>query len=151
METKSWHFVDKSQFPSGPWNNEPDKVQWPDKTTGLPCLAVRNHAGAWCGYVGVDPSHPCFGVDYNSIPQDLNCHGGLTFSDQCSGEEHGICHVVENEEDRVWWLGFDCNHSFDLAPAYARDRARGQYRDLAYVQEQCAQLALQLNPTVSLV
>lgn len=26
---------------TGPWVGEPDKAQWEDETTGLPCLALR--------------------------------------------------------------------------------------------------------------
>ena len=42
METKEYRFVDKSDWDRGPWDDEPDKVQWQDVATGLPCIAVRN-------------------------------------------------------------------------------------------------------------
>ncbi len=71
----------------------------------------------------------------------------MTFSDFCSREEHGICHIVEHgENDRVWWFGFDCCHSGDFSPGltftlFPNDTS---YRDLNYVKEQCRNLAKQL-------
>jgi len=57
--------IDKSEWGEGPWQDEPDKVQWTDAATGLPCLMVRNHhAGHWCGYAGVALSHPAYGLSY---------------------------------------------------------------------------------------
>lgn len=152
MKHVEYRTYDRSQWPSGPWDGEPDKVQWPDPITGLPCLAVRNHQGAWCGYVGVPPGHSLHGKPYNKV--DVEVHGGLTFSDACNPAEtpeRGICHVPdEGEADDVWWFGFDCNHAWDDSPnSYSRrleiHEHRVVYRDLAYVQENVAKLAEQLN------
>jgi hypothetical protein len=44
-----------------------------DEATGLPCLAVRPNPeimGNWCGYVGVDQSHPFFAT---IRPQGIPC------------------------------------------------------------------------------
>jgi hypothetical protein len=41
-------------------------------------------------------------------------HGGLTYSDKCSGH---ICHVGD-EKNPVWWFGFDCAHLGDFIPGY---------------------------------
>ncbi len=61
MKTLEYKFVNKSTWGDGPWQNEPDKVQWTDQDTRLPCLAVRNgRIGNWCGYVGVSNDHPFF-------------------------------------------------------------------------------------------
>lgn len=165
METKSYTTIDRkaAEWPSGPWDDEPDKMQWPDAETELPCLAVRNsHNGNWCGYVGVSEGHPLFQVGYNEAMIGDDCievHGGLTFADMCQprdDESVGICHVpAEGEPDHVWWLGFDCAHSFDWSPRdayyektkdggiWARDHDRN-YKSLAYVRSQCANLARQL-------
>ena len=61
MEHKTWTTMNKSTWGDGPWMAEPDKEQWPDETTGLPCLIKRNQFGALCGYVGVAEGHPWFG------------------------------------------------------------------------------------------
>lgn len=147
-------------YPPGPWDSEPDKVQWPDPDTGLPCLAVRHERmGFWCGYVGLAEGHPYFGKGYDDVPVEV--HGGLTFADAChpgKSEAYGICHVpAAGEPDHVWWLGFDCGHAYDASPSdYQRAvenkhqwpwavSADEEYRTLAYVREQCAQLARQLK------
>lgn len=66
METKEYHDVDKSNWGPGSWQEEPDKVQWRDESTGLPCLVVRNSSGGnWCGYVGVGLNHPLYEVEYS--------------------------------------------------------------------------------------
>jgi hypothetical protein len=150
--------VDRSGWDRGPWDGEPDKVQWQDPT-GMPCLAVRNQAmGNWCGYVGVTQDHPFFGLDYHDEKVDVEVHGGLTFCGACSenDKEDGICHRPDpGEPDHVWWLGFDCGHAFDLSPglvatlkSYGTDMGKfpgDVYRDLAYVKRECAELAKQLR------
>lgn len=71
MQTKEWTTTDKSDWGVGPWQSEPDKRQWVDEETGLPCLIVRNPGGALCGYVGVSKGHPMFEKEYNeriSVP-----------------------------------------------------------------------------------
>lgn len=131
---------DKSTWGDGPWQDEPDKMQWVDDATDLDCLIVRNGGGALCGYVGVPPEHPWHGVGYSECfrgsdcdtdPDDYWCenrpdaatevHGGLTFADSChdTGDpSKGICHIPEpGRPDDVWWFGFDCAHAYDLCPA----------------------------------
>lgn len=107
METIQYHTLDKSDWGKGPWQDEPDKVQWQDNATGIPCLAVRNSLGNWCGYVGVSKGHKLYEVEYSSCFQPenhkgedpdayishyeykctpeslLDVHGGLTFSGHC--------------------------------------------------------------------
>lgn len=55
--------IDKSLWGPGPWQDEPDRVEWGHG--GLPCLALRNHHGNWCGYAAVAPGHPLHGVSYS--------------------------------------------------------------------------------------
>lgn len=148
METKSYTNVDREGWPPGPWDGEPDKLQWPDTATGLPCLAVRHpQYGHWCGYVGVPPGHPWYGVDWSEPCVEV--HGGLTFANRCQegfDEGRGVCHVAPGEPE-PYWLGFDCAHAWDESP---QDAARwginkyGEYRTLDYVQQQCGSLAAQI-------
>jgi hypothetical protein len=162
METKTYTTLDRAAlgWPTGPWDGEPDKVQWPDEATGLPCLAVRHkRLGHWCGYVGVAEGHPWYRVDYDDTGVDVDVHGGLTFAEMClpdADESRDICHVpAAGEPDHVWWLGFDCAHGRDWSPG---DAARAgeedcpwtrfvvqEYRTLGYVQQQCAKLAAQIK------
>lgn len=158
METKEYRTVDKSEWPRGEWDDEPDKIQFTDEATGLPCLIVRGPVGALCGYVGVAEGHRCFEQEYSSIDSDVDVHGGLTFSGFCAesdDETQHICHVPgPGEPKRVWWLGFDCAHSGDIAPEMMKWReSRGidygsyfptSYKTLAYVKREVAKLARQL-------
>lgn len=160
-DMQTWVTIpDKTTWGEGPWVDEPDKAQWTDPATGLPCLAKRNHAGAWCGYVGVPATHPLHGAHYSEDQfAGVEVHGGLTYSGACQEGpepvEQRICHIPDDgEPDDVWWLGFDCAHWQDLQPAYAATmRQIGmpellvqtpldcQYRALDFVRAECARLA----------
>lgn len=155
--TKTWTFIDKTQWPvRGEWDSEPDKAQWKDKATGLPCLAVRGPQGAWCGYVGVTKGHPAFGKDPEDV--SVSAHGGLNFADKCQEggqNEYAVCHMPDPGDDGdVWWLGFDCAHTWDYCPPpdAARleleemfgGRRHGTYRNLAYIKRACRDVAQQL-------
>lgn len=70
METREWRWLDKSAWGSGEWTSEPDKKQWADAATGLPCLIVRGPFGALCGYVGVPQDHPAFGLHYDGVTKE---------------------------------------------------------------------------------
>ena len=97
---KTWNWIDKSTWDRGPWDSEPDKIQWNEESTGLTCLIVRHpRLGYFCGYVGVGPSHPLHGKSYNDA--DVEVHGGLTYSKPCDNDpEHGICRVLNRFGDR---------------------------------------------------
>lgn len=151
-QTATW--VDKSVWGDGPWTDEPDRLEWRDDTTGLPCLALRSPMmGAWCGYVAVPPGHPWHGADCCDL-ELYAAHGGLTFAGPCDPGEgpDQICHVpMPGEPDDVYWIGFDCGHAGDLAPgAEAYCRAHGlpslagrhaTYKPLDYVKVICTLLA----------
>lgn len=139
----------------GPWADEPNKELW--KSHGLDCLINRNHMGAWCGYVGVPPSHPLYGKSYQELEEkriDLEVHGGITYSDFCQGE---ICHPSDEGEAPVYWFGFDCAHAWDLIPAMDALRNHDPswprfpspssevYRDINFVKAEVEQLAEQLK------
>lgn len=153
---KEHKYVDRSKWYPGNWDNEPDRREWRDETTGYPCLIRRGSLGAWCGYVAVPPGHPMHGKDYNDCPVEV--HGGLTFAEFCSPseDETAICHTPEpGEPDNVFWFGFDCAHWRDLAPgqlAFHREMniealpTLGEtYRTLDYVVRETEALAAQLK------
>lgn len=157
MTERTYTTIDKSTWGPGSWQEEPDKIQWRDRATGLPCLVVRAPGGHWCGYVGVPPGHSAFEKDYDAVESllppceeegHLSVHGGLTYAGHCDEgpEETSICHVPEEGElDHVWWLGFDCAHSGDFSPRnHTRLVERERYRDLAYVRAETGALARQL-------
>lgn len=168
MQALEWTTIDKSEWGDGPWQSEPDKLQFVDEATGLPCLIVRGPSGALCGYVGVSLGHPYFEKGYSELPgagwdddiddpRHIRVHGGLTYADHCQQqvegdrdvEAAGICHVVEDgEDDNVWWFGFDCAHACDLTPKFISEfkaSLGSKYRDVAYVKAEIATLAAQLK------
>jgi len=151
----TWSFLDRSKWSSGPWDDEPqDKVIW--KHAGLTCMAHRiYHCGAWCGYVGLPPSHPLHGMDYDSLPE-LDAHGGINYSNTCQPHDkdtgRGICHTPEpGEPDDVWWLGFDCARCGDVATDYASllPYAGATYKSLQFVRNETERLADQLAALVT--
>jgi len=170
VDELTWRFGKKvrslpdEQQPAGPWDDEPDKIQWIDQATGLDCLIVRNGGGALCGYVGLPPEHPLYGYGYDRAYEEaeargveLFVHGGLTFADRCAPGEpiEGICHLGEHgATEEPWWLGFDTAHAGDLSPLDEamqqlpgwprRPASYGKYRDVEYVKFECARLAEQL-------
>lgn len=142
MKTLEHRYVDKSEWGDGPWMTEPDKLQWQDEATKLPCLIVRG-SGALCGYVGVSKGHPYFGREYQYIEDDIEIHGGLTYTNKC---QYFICHEVEEGEDEnVWWIGFDCAHAGDYLPGAHNSFLDGIYRDISYVKAEVKELARQLH------
>jgi len=158
MKTIQYREMDKSNWSDGPWQNEPDKIQFEYKN--FPCLIVRNRFGALCGYVGVEENHWAFKKGWDDL--NLNVHGGITFTDFCqNGDEcSSICHKVEQEEnDCVWWIGFDCAHGGDYYPEMSRAISiiekfgefseygfsrLGTYKDMEYVKHEIYELVEQL-------
>lgn len=157
---------DKSDWPEGPWKDEPDRVAWTDVVHGLPCLVRRTPRGNWCGYVAVRSNHPLYRVAYNQCyksrssrcadtghewcyhrPETLvNVHGGLTYSDTCMGDpETGICHIGD-KDDHVWWFGWDAAHWGDYVPCLHLPQApEEEYRTLRYAIEETGRLARDLG------
>ena len=69
---------------------------------GLECWIVP-HGGWKNGYVAVEKDHPYFGKEYTSIDDEIEVHGGLTFSDE----------FVDGDKT-LWVFGFDTAHSGDI-------------------------------------
>lgn len=167
MKTIAWRYREccPENLPDGPWNEEPDKVQWRDEVTGLACAAVRHPMlGTWAGYVGVPDGHPACGLDWRKVRNTLEAHGGVNFSRRASLLEPApaweptlTLELEPLDEPDLWWFGFDCAHGFDKQPFHISllpggalqflddSRAGRAYRDLDYVQRNCADLALQLR------
>lgn len=137
------HVVDRTGWPSGPWDDEPDQLEWqladPPYWLGL---ILRNDHGALCGYVGIPPEHPFHGRHWHGDDPigSLHVHGGVTFTGPYA------------KDARVWWLvGFDCGHVFDdspmmmlLAAQVGRRLTHGHYRTVEYVRAEVESLATQL-------
>lgn len=98
---------------AGPWTEEPDGARWHDQATGLPCFAVRNYTGAWCGYVGLRENQ--------YLPEDLE----------------DIEYTYKTATHR--WPGFSRSHFGDCCPA--EPRTTGKYWTLDEVKAICARWA----------
>lgn len=142
--------VDKSRWGSGPWKNEPDKLNWIH--ADMDCMIARHPSGGHlCGYVAVSDGHPVFEKGYDDV--NVTVHGGLTYANKCNGH---LCHVPEpGRPNNVWWLGFDCAHPGDLSPGYESHLAHFRktyalwkgdvYRDIEYLKAETNSLAEQLS------
>lgn len=58
-----------------------------------------------CAYVGIPPSHPLAGWDYDDL--NVTCHGGLTYA---GTGVHG--------DGETYWYGWDYTHSGDYSTYY---------------------------------
>jgi hypothetical protein len=135
--------IDKATWGDGPWQTEPDELDWTDAVTGLRCQIKRNpHMGMLCGYVGVPSGHLLFGRHYDEVDAHVEVHGGITFAEA---------------RDGLWQFGFDCGHAWDIAPGmqallspHMRWLQMGgeipiEYRTFDYVHDQCTALAWQIH------
>lgn len=150
-ENSTWNssvdgLVDKSKWSPGLWHSEPDEVRF-ITSTGLLAMIRRNAAmGTLCGYVGVPQHHSLYGKAYDNevvLKSISNVHGGITY------DGHLIVGVDQ------WWFGFDCSHSFDIAPAqtsladnysysYSDKGDVVSYKSITFAVSQLERLAQQL-------
>lgn len=145
----------RERWGAGPWNDEPDYIEWVDPMTEYRCVMRRNDMGAWCGYVAIPSTHPAHGItNETDVGDELMCHWGVTYS-SCG---HPMDFDLENGiVTDLWWFGFDCCHAYDLVPAaeilrrkspleqifgdlkdiigeVETNERRWVYRDMAYVE-----------------
>jgi hypothetical protein len=149
VERIEWALVDKSGWPDGPWQHEPDKIQWQHEGNGLPCMIIRHpRRGHLNGYVAVPPGHPWHGRNAESVPP-VATHWEISYAaaPETGPVESAIAHEPgAGEPADVWWFGFHCAHDGDMVPAdplssFGED---AEYRDVEYVAMMCAILAGQL-------
>ncbi len=115
----------------GEWDDEPDREEFDHAE--LPCLILRAHSGALCGYVGVPPAHPLYEpqikkVDWGTGEYD-NTHNALWDYARRQEIELGVdVNFSRMGTGEVWpegfhWFGFDCNHIYDYAPPRTKEQA----------------------------
>jgi hypothetical protein len=88
--------IDRTNWPPGPWDNEPDRIEF--EHAGFPCLITRQALGHLCGYVAVPPGHKAHGRDYDAL--DVSVHGGLTYPplwDACLRRSHTAPSTMRGE------------------------------------------------------
>ena len=83
---------------------------------------------------------------------ELDVHGGITYTKECNGH---VCHITESD-DNLFWYGFDCAHAGDIVPVMNRDYeklsslllqafANDIYRNVDFVMRETKNLAEQLR------
>jgi hypothetical protein len=97
---------------------------------GLQARVIMAPMGHRCGYVGLDANSGLYEIQYDSIENRIEVHGGLTFSDT----------FVDSD---LWWLGYDCAHSCDQT----RFNPKGMKRTLQFCIDECEFLAKQIYQT----
>lgn len=91
---------------------------------GYKCACTFTKMGFRCGYVAVDNTHPWFGKDFNDYgPEEIECHWGLTYA--------GEGKHFYDEDDNLWWFGFDCGHCSDM-PDYKQAKEYGLINEQEY-------------------
>lgn len=125
----------------------------------------HDEMGHLCGYLGIPPSHPWYGKDYDNI--EAQVHGGLTFVGYekiaLRPNPARVQWLIHNQEGEVparfidiprdkpfphdtgldiWWVGFDCAHASDKVPGLGSFWG-GTYRDERYVREELSKLCSQ--------
>lgn len=155
---KTRHYCDKTDWPEGPWIEEPDAVQW--NTDGYECLILRHaETGNLNGYVGVPQDHPFYDLpDSDQHIADDYCaaHGGLTYEGWLESPIDADYRADGVEPRQFYWFGFDTAHAFDYMPGMAalmirlNDKAPeymtpDQYKDLAYCRKQVEGMVLGLK------
>lgn len=118
---------------------------------GLQYVVQHNNLGYRCGYVRIPKQHPWF--DKNNYEEiDVDCHGGLTYSDY-------------TKDKKALWIGFDCGHAGDLVDErllddsdperknFARAMARlaagyETIKDTEYVEKECKRICKQASKAV---
>ena len=141
----------KAKWGPGPWQDEPDAIDWRDEPTGLACAIRRNLevTGSLCGYVGVPVGHALHGWRYDDdvpVLPDFEPDGKMgafdVFVYVLSGaRERGTIPLgmalkahggitwtggMPDESDTAgrWWFGFDCGHAGDYMPGLEAIRKR---------------------------
>lgn len=116
------------------WKNEPDFKEF-TYNDEYKCEIRRSKGmGNLCGYVYIHENHPSY--NDQSIDKILKCHGGITFKSLI-------------EEKKVFIIGFDCAHAWDLVPynmlSIFRDFNDSIYRNIEYVEKELCNICEQLD------
>lgn len=154
-------YIDKSNWPDGPWKLEPDKMLWIDEETGFECLIRRiEFISHLCGYVGITKDHPLYEIpllEYmrNSLLEDyFKVHGNITMTtlgssfDKEPGPYNKIGRVPMpnmTSPDQIWWIGIDFMQEEDIIPKVSNDPNENNgervYRDIGYVMNEVNKLS----------
>lgn len=121
----------------GPWNNEPDELNFIDEATGLECQILRIPTfGHLCGYV-IIPEEQRKSVNHIGIDSpNIDVHGGITYAEYNDRIGNKYC------------IGFDCANYNDFVPFISYFNEIESYKDIEFVKAECIKLARQLKDLI---
>lgn len=134
-------FANKSKFPNGIWNKEPDFCEW--EMNNLLCLAIRNMSfGFWTGYVGLPDTHILYNKNYNDLincDMKLDVYGGISLVGKLPKQ-------FDKYNDR-WWIGFETSQDIDLIPILTYDNfdKKISYKNFKFILKEINRIAFLLN------
>jgi len=138
--------IDKSEWPDGPWKDEPDFDAWIDEETGYECLILRHpqNSGGFNGYV-FTPISASFSYKKEEELKDIikDIYGSLCFfnHDFPYRKHYGVrIRYIEITADRNP-LGLPHIDSRGLRRPLTYD----DYKDIKFVKKECTSLARQLK------
>jgi hypothetical protein len=136
MET-TYDIVDRTGWPPGEWDSEPDRATWVHDETGARCTLRRGPLGHWCGYVGLRANHPLAGKVYNEID---GVSQELTFGSYCTpmAEDEWIRYRLNREK----WITESLLYPVGDAARHLREDRKGDTSTLAGWQEWIRQFNL---------
>lgn len=145
MREREFTYIDKSKYAIGAWTNEPDKIIGIDEFSKLPYMVIRaNYFGFLYGYVGVDSTHPFYGKKVSEIEcyvtaHDLTTTLSASYSTLLLPKEEFLEKIELDDENELWWIGFDCGHFGETCPF--ENPNHGKYSDVEDVEEECLMLS----------
>jgi hypothetical protein len=95
------------------------------------CVVIRLRAGWHCGYIGVPPTSPLYGLHYDDLGP-TSVHGGMTYSG------HAYWDAPENA-GRLHFFGFDAAHAGD-----GRKEGDPGWKDADFMALHCRRFTLNL-------
>lgn len=113
------------------WNYKKFTYKWYE------CRIIRHSKGIdffWlCWYVQLTEKDKYYWENYDTIPYKV--HWWLTYWD----------FSLNSYPEEGFWIGFDCQHCWDLFTAYMFDKNYEQvYRDMEYVENELKKLVDQI-------
>lgn len=73
------------------------------------------------GYVALPFGHVYHGCDYDFINQDIDVHGGLTFSEQVTQKFIDAWPELDQDDEGTWLIGFDTGHYGDTLENWSKE------------------------------
>jgi hypothetical protein len=81
----------------------------PKKYKGYDYIVMLQQGGYLTAYVRIPEDHKFYGKNYNELMDEIDCHGGLTFSTDVKTDN-------DKRFPKGYWIGWDYAHLGDFHP-----------------------------------